>query len=285
MSVLAARTSIIEGSDGVTLAVYDFGGAGDTLVVSHATGFHGRCYLDMIGSFLERFRVVTFDYRGHGSSSEPNTRLRDWSGFADDLRRVCRHVSPDTPVRVFGHSMGGAATVMLAETDPGAVANAVLFEPITPPPLSGLDPESLPIVMGARRRRAVFPDVASAIDNYGSKPPLSAMTPSTLRAYVEFGTRPTDEGVELRCRPDFEGDVFVGAYALDVWSRLEGIPLPCLVLAGADEEAQPSSFAGPVADRLPHAQFRRLEHQTHFGPFSHPDEVADIAAEYLGGAP
>jgi pimeloyl-ACP methyl ester carboxylesterase len=274
-------TSVLEGSDGVSLAVHDFGGSGDTLVVSHATGFHAHCYVDLIDVLRERFHVVGLDYRGHGSSSEPNARPRNWIGFADDLRRVCHHVSPDAPVRVFGHSMGGAATIMVAETDPDMVASAVLFEPITPPPRPDLDPESLPLVIGARRRRAVFPDVATAIDNYGSKPPLSLMTPSTLRAYVEFGTRAIADGVELSCRPDFEGDVFVGAHALDIWSRLDGIQLPCLVLAGADEEGQPSSFAGPVADRLPRAQFRRLEHQTHFGPFSHPAEIAEITDGFL----
>jgi pimeloyl-ACP methyl ester carboxylesterase len=284
VSVQAVSTSVLEGSDGVSLAVYDFGGSGDTLVVSHATGFHAHCYVDLIDVLRERFHVVGLDYRGHGSSSEPNTRLQNWRDFADDLRRVCRHVSPDAPVRVFGHSMGAAAALMVSEREPALIASAVLFEPITPPPAPGLDPESIPLVIGARRRRATFPDRQTAIDNYGSKPPLSLMTPSTLRAYVEFGTRAIADGVELSCRPDFEGDTFVGAHALDVWSRLDAIELTCLVLAGADEEGQPSSFAGPVADRLPQAQFRRLEHQTHFGPFSHPDEVAAIASEFLGGA-
>jgi pimeloyl-ACP methyl ester carboxylesterase len=277
-------TSVLEGSDGVSLAVYDFGGSGDTLVVSHATGFHARCYIEMIDVLRERFHVVGLDYRGHGASSEPLSTPTDWSGFADDLRRVCRHVSPDAPVRVFGHSMGAAAALMVSEREPALISAAVLFEPITPPPAPGLDPESVPLVIGARRRRATFPDRQTAIDNYGSKPPLSLMTPSTLRAYVEFGTRAIADGVELSCRPGFEGDVFAGAHGIDVWTHLPGISLHCLVLAGADEPNQPSSFAHPVADRLPQAQFRRLEHQTHFGPFSHPDEVAAIASEFLGGA-
>lgn len=281
MSIQAVSTSEVAASDGVTLAVHDFGGDGPPLVVSHATGFHAHCYVDMIGRLRESHRVHALDYRGHGASSEPTSTPTDWSGFADDLLVVCRLAGSGAPVSVFGHSMGAAAALMVSDREPGLIRSAVLFEPITPPPAPGLDPESIPLVIGARRRRATFADRESAIENYGSKPPLSLMTPSTLRAYVEFGTRPHEDGITLACRPGFEGDVFAGTHGVDVWGRLPEISLHGLVLAGADEPNQPSSFAGPVADRLPNATFQRLDHQTHFGPFSHPGEVAEITESFL----
>ena len=284
MTPRAASTVEVAGSNGVSLAVHDFGGDGPPLVVSHATGFHAHCYVEMIEVLRERFHVVGLDYRGHGASSEPLSTPTDWSGFADDLQQVCHSAGSGEPVSVFGHSMGAAAALMVSEREPALISAAVLFEPITPPPAPGLDPESVPLVIGARRRRATFADHEAAIENYGSKPPLSLMTPATLRAYVEFGTRADSAGITLACRPEFEGDVFAGAHGIDVWTNLPDISLRCLVLAGADEPNQPSSFAHPVADRLPHATFRRLEHQTHFGPFSHPAEVADITNEYLRSA-
>jgi pimeloyl-ACP methyl ester carboxylesterase len=284
VSIQALSTVEVDASDGVKLAVHDFGGDGPPLVVSHATGFHAHCYVDMIGCLRGSYRVHGLDYRGHGGSSEPRSNLTDWSGFAADLLQVCRSVGAGEPVSVFGHSMGAAAALMVSDQEPGLISSAVLFEPITPPPAPGLDPESIPLVIGARRRRATFPDHQTAIENYGSKPPLSLMTPSTLQAYVEFGTRPHDDGVTLACRPGFEGDVFASAHGIDVWSHLPEISLRCLVLAGADVANQPSSFAGPVANRLPNATFRRLAHQTHFGPFSHPDEIADSTTEFLRSA-
>ncbi len=84
MSIQALSTVEVDASDGVSLAVHDFGGDGPPLVVSHATGFHAHCYVDMIGRLRGSYRVHGLDYRGHGGSSEPNGQTwTDWSGFAD----------------------------------------------------------------------------------------------------------------------------------------------------------------------------------------------------------
>ena len=36
---------LVPSTDGVRIAVHDLGGTGSALLVSHATGFHGRCYI------------------------------------------------------------------------------------------------------------------------------------------------------------------------------------------------------------------------------------------------
>ena len=141
----------------------------------------------------------------------------------------------------------------------------------------------MPIVQGALRRRRTFPTFDEAFDNYRSKPPLAWMTESALRDYVDHGFRPAvDERgepvVELRCAPELEAGIFLTARDNGVWAVLPEIETPCVVISGRIEEAQPSAQTRTIADRLPCAEYVQLDHQTHFGPFSHPGEVAQLIA-------
>ena len=53
--------------DGVRLATRDFGGQGPALVLMHGAG-SDQGALEQVARLLTGFRVVTFDFRGHGQS-------------------------------------------------------------------------------------------------------------------------------------------------------------------------------------------------------------------------
>jgi pimeloyl-ACP methyl ester carboxylesterase len=153
----------------------------------------------------------------------------------------------------------------------------VLFEPIVYPAPEAIDPESFPLVIGARRRRRTFESFDAAFQNYAGKPPLAWFDPEVLTLYVDHGFRPApDGGVELCCEPEFEAATFAGSITNGVWDLLPEIQVPVLVLAGVDEPDQPSRIAPIIAERLPNGTFSSLPHMTHFGPFTHVDEIADL---------
>ena len=177
----------------------------------------------------------------------------------------------------FGHSMGAATLLMAAVRDPQQFARLVLFEPIAAPFDDTVDPETIPLVVGARRRRRRFRSFDEAYANFASKPPLNLMTPDSLRAYVDHGLRPMPEGdVELCCSPEIEAATFAASRHNGVWAMLPEITVPTVVVAGMIEAGQPSALAEAIADRLPNGSFVAVPHQTHFGPFSHPAEVAAL---------
>lgn len=276
---------LLSSSDGVAVAVHDLGGAGASLLFSHATGFHAHCYAPLADALAGDFHSHGLDFRGHGSSSQPagwHGEPVDWRGCGDDAVLAAEVIAPGGGIVGVGHSMGGAALLMAAARRPDLFARLVLFEPIaSPPPVQPIDPGSLPIVQGARRRRARFESLTAARENFRSKPPLSLFEPAALQAYVEHGLRPVDPddpaaGVELCCTPRFEVATFEGSFTNGVWDLLPAIETPALVIAGVIEGDQPSRFAAGVADRLPVGRYLELPHMTHFGPFTHIAEIADI---------
>ncbi len=271
----------VHSADGVEIAVHDLGGMGPELLFSHATGFHGRCYLPVAHALRDRFHSVALDYRGHGDTALPHGHLVEWDKYGDDAMAVAR--SLDTPVLAFGHSMGGASLLMAAHRDPTLFSRLVLFEPIVMPP-EGLrgDGSPSPMVTGARRRRSTFASIDAAIANYASKPPLMSFTPAALDAYVRFGFRPDAHGhVHIKCRPETEAATFETSGAHDTWDVLPEITIAVLVVAGVVEPMQPSSIAALVADRLANATYLQLDDLDHFGPMTHPDRVAELIADFL----
>lgn len=277
----------VTSNDGVSIAVHELAGSSDLppLLISHATGFHAHCYVPIARALGDRFHCLALDYHGHGESAPVPDWTVDWSHFGDDALAVAEAIAPDGGLTGFGHSMGGAALLMAAHRRPELFDRLVLFEPIAhPPPESDLSEQELrqlPIVSGAIRRRARFGSFQEAYENYRGKPPLSLMVDEVLHNYVDYGFRSiVDEhdqpAIELRCMPEVEAGIFMTARDNGVWAMLPAIDTPTLVIGGRVEELQPSAGTRPIADELPHAEYLLLDHQTHFGPFSHPHEVAAL---------
>lgn len=269
----------VPSSDGVEVAVHDFGGPVDApvVLVAHATGFHARCYEPFARALAGPMHPWALDFRGHGETPAPPDWSVDWLRFGDDALAATRAVAPHGGVVGVGHSMGGAALLMAAHRAPELFDRLVLFEPIVIPDTEPVvDMEQHPIVIGARRRRRTFTSVDDAVANYRTKPPLSLMREDVLRSYVEHGFRPGADGIELVCSESIEAGIFLTSHLNGVWELLPGITIPTTVVSGIIDERQPSGRCRAIADRLPDATFVLLEDQTHLGPFSHPETFAHL---------
>lgn len=290
----------IRAADGVEIATYHFGGDGPPLMLAHATGFHGRCWLPLATTLTDRFSVWAVDHRGHGASGkDPRGVYDDWTVFVDDLLLVVDNLGGGTWSAV-GHSMGGAVLLMAETRRPGTFAGLCCYEPVVLPPgllaeareaapPGAAPPGSRPTGGGqslmsdlARRRRPVFESKAAARANYASKPPFSTFDPAALDAYVEYGFVDCDEGVTLACAREDEASVYEGAATSDCWERLGEVRVPVTVLGGQVPSDPVGRLVEDVARRIPRGAALRVEGVGHFGPFEAPGRVAELAAEGLG---
>jgi pimeloyl-ACP methyl ester carboxylesterase len=282
----------IPSTDGVEVAVHDLGGTGRTLLLSHATGFHGHCYVPIARALADSVHSYALDYRGHGLTDVNDSWSTDWQAYGDDVTAVARALrerSPEQPLIAFGHSMGGAGLLMAAHRDPSLFDVIIAFEPIvfphTPSDLPA-DPEASPLVQGARRRRARFASLEEAIANYSAKPPIGTFTPEAIRLYVEHGLRPEDEGnqdggVVLRCAPDHEARTYVGGGQHATFAVLPEIATRVIVVAGRADLPGPATIAPLIAEQLPNVEFIQSEEWDHFAPMVVPEEMADLIAAHL----
>ena len=268
-------------SNHVSVAVHEFGGAGRPLLFSHATGFHGYCYLPIADHLDDRFTSYALDYRGHGSTPLDEGWSGDWERYGDDAVAAATAIAPDGGLIGFGHSMGATALLMAAHRNPGLFDLVIGFEPIVfPEPYeTGRGPDDPPpIIENARRRRRSFDSFEQAIDNYASKPPFQFVDPDVLRLYVAHGFRSAPEGVRLVCDPEHEATTFVGGAQHRTWDVLPEIGTSVVVIGGGGADG-PALVSEAISRELPNARYIHQPDSTHFGPLVDPAGTAALIAE------
>ncbi|MGH9230495.1 MAG: alpha/beta fold hydrolase [Acidimicrobiales bacterium] len=268
----------VPSTDGVTLALIDLGGDGPPLLFCHPTGFHGMIWAPVAAHLAEVAHGWALDFRGHGDSTTPASMDFAWARMVDDVLAVIHHLGA-SDVKAVGHSMGGAALLLAELRRPGTFAGLWLYEPIALPRSEGRS-ASNPIAATARRRRPWFPDREAAYTNFAAKPPLDALDPAALRAYVDHGLRPRhpddgDDAVELKCSPEVEARVFENGASAGAFDRLGDVRVAVTVAAGGDGGGGPAQVAPLIADALPQGRLARFPHLTHFGPLEDPAGIAD----------
>ncbi|MGH2627019.1 MAG: alpha/beta fold hydrolase, partial [Anaerolineales bacterium] len=114
-------------ANGVDLAVFEWPGDGVPVFLAHATGFHARCW-DQVVANLPGRRCFAIDMRGHGRSAKPEPPY-DWHRFGEDVAAVARQFGADRWIAA-GHSKGGHAITHAAALEPGIFGALLLLDPV-----------------------------------------------------------------------------------------------------------------------------------------------------------
>jgi len=111
---------------------YEDHGSGKPVVLIHGYPLSGRSWEQQTLALLrEGYRVVTYDRRGFGKSSQPTTGY-DYDTFAEDLHKLITKLDL-RDVTLVGFSMGGGEVARYIGTyGTGRVSKAAIISGITP---------------------------------------------------------------------------------------------------------------------------------------------------------
>ncbi len=278
----------------VELQLYEWPGEGPAVFFAHATGFHARCW-DQVVSHLPGRHVYALDMRGHGLSDKPEPPY-PWSNFGLDVAAVVRHLGLSEAIGV-GHSKGGHAVTAAAGAEPKAFSALLLVDPVIQSPASYADRPAEP--QGehfAARRRDRWASPEEMFERFKDRPPFSLWQPEVLIDYCRYGLvpAPDGEGFVLACPPRIEAAVYAGAGGTDIHAAIERIEVPVRILRARPRGETPYAAdmsASPTDPELA-KYFRNVEdvplpHLTHFIPMQEPALVARHVEEMiaLGTAP
>ncbi|MBV9794312.1 MAG: alpha/beta hydrolase [Actinobacteria bacterium] len=276
MSVITVGT---ENSGPINL-YYEDHGSGTPVVLIHGYPLSGRAWDKQVIPLLAAgHRVITYDRRGAGGSSQPATGY-DWDTLAADLNVVINTLDLDQ-VALVGHSMGtGEVTRYLGTFGSDRVDRAVLIGPI-PPYLSQApdNPEGVPANLfdGFRQQAAADPPawLKGFLDNFYNIDQFG-------------GNRVSDEAY----RASFNVAVAMSAigtcdeiatWQADFRSDLPKINVPVLVIQGDADRILPFEKTGK---RLPalisDCELVVIEDGPHAIPWTHTDQVNAAVLGFLG---
>ncbi len=113
---------------GVDYAVTEWGDASDPLLVYlHGFADCGATFQFVVDELARDWFVVAPDWRGFGLT-RVDAEAFWFPDYLADLDRLLQHYSPDAPVRLVGHSMGGNVAGLYAGARPERVAAFVNLE-------------------------------------------------------------------------------------------------------------------------------------------------------------
>jgi non-heme chloroperoxidase len=258
---------------------YEDHGAGRPIVLIHGYPLDGNSWERQERVLLTHgCRVITYDRRGFGRSSQPTTGY-DYDTFAADLNTLLEHLNLNDIV-LGGFSMGsGEVTRYLAKYGSARVRKAALFGVIPPFLLKTDDnPEGVD--------KSVFEGIKTAIvaDRYAY---FQEFFKSFYNVDVLGGTKISERALEASFKVAVGASPYATYACVDTWLTdfrpdLPKIDVPTLVVHGTADRILPYDV---TAKRLPglitNVRLVAVEGGPHNIGWTHPDEVNTALLEFI----
>lgn len=237
----------------------------DLIVLVHGSLDRSAGLLKLSRRLDERFHVVRYDRRGYGRS-RPHPGPFGVDEQVVDLGDVIDAVPARARCIVVGHSYGGNVALALADRRPGLVDAVVTYEaPLSWLPwwggsagASAMEARDDPEEAAERFMRRLIGD-----DRWVRLPT------GTRKARRAEGPAMLGELADLRARQPWDPG---------------RIAVPVLVMYGEHGRPHHRRGAERLAQMLPDARLEMVPDAHHFGPNTHPDDVAARIVRFIDGS-
>ncbi|MHC3469405.1 alpha/beta fold hydrolase [Streptomyces sp. 7R007] len=267
-----------ENSNSIEL-YYEDHGSGRPVVLIHGYPLNGHSWEKQERVLLESgYRVITYDRRGFGQSSQPTIGY-DYDTFAADLKALLDHLDV-RDVALVGFSMGtGEVTRYLSRYGSERVSKAALLGAIPPFLLKTEDnPEGVDASVFEGIKAAVLKDrpayFKDFLDNF-------------YNVDMYAGTRISDQAWQNSFNVAVAASAWAAYACVDTWltdfrADLPKIDVPTLLVHGDADRILPYEN---TAKRLPglikDLTFVTVEGGPHNIAWTHPEEVNKALLEFL----
>ncbi|QNS02203.1 alpha/beta fold hydrolase [Streptomyces xanthii] len=259
---------------------YEDQGAGQPVVLIHGFPLDGHSWERQTAALLDAgHRVITYDRRGFGQSSQPATGY-DYDTFAGDLNTVMETLDLHDAVLV-GFSMGTGEVARYVSTyGTDRVAKVAFLASLEPCLLKSDDnPDGV-------APKEFFDGVVAAVkaDRYAY---YTAFFNDFYNLDENLGTRISEEAVRNSWDTAARGGSFAASAAPATWytdfrADIPAVDVPALILHGTADRILPAEgTARPFHKALPAADYAEIEGAPHGLLWTHAEEVNSALLAFL----
>ncbi|MFJ5206815.1 alpha/beta fold hydrolase [Streptomyces nigra] len=259
---------------------YEDHGSGQTVVLIHGFPLDGHSWERQTSALLDAgYRVITYDRRGFGRSSQPTTGY-DYDTFAADLNTVMETLDVRDAVLV-GFSMGtGEVARYISTYGSDRVAKAAFLASLEPCLLKMADnPDGV-------APQDFFDGVVAAVkaDRFAY---YTAFFQDFYNLDENLGTRISEEAVRNSWNVAASGGAFAAAAAPSTWytdfrADIPAIDVPALILHGTADRILPADgTARRFHKALPSADYVEIDGAPHGLLWTHAEEVNAALLTFL----
>jgi 3-oxoadipate enol-lactonase len=237
---------------------YTVAGPGDApvVVLSNSLGATRAMWDPQVPGLAERYRVVTYDTRGHGDSPAPAGPYT-LDDLTDDLVALLDEVGARR-AHVAGLSLGGMIAMRLAVREPDRLDRlALLCTSAKPDPQPFLD-------RAATVRAGGTAPLAPAVASRWLTPAYAAEHPDLVARLEAMIAGADDEGYANCCEV---------VASVDLRAGLGRITAPTLVVAGSQDQALPPAHQQQIAEAISGAELITVDPGAHLANLEQPLQV------------
>jgi 3-oxoadipate enol-lactonase len=257
--------------NGAEIYFEEHGAGPETIVFAHVLLLSGRVFDPQVKALQDRFRCITFDFRGQGQSQvtdsgyDIDTLTADAAGIIEALQCA--------PCHFVGLSMGGFAGLRLAIRRPALLKSLVLLA-------SWADPE---LKQDVRRYRLM----AFIARWFGTKVVVDRVMPMMFGEKFLNDPARTKEREEWRARLIANDRIGV-TRAVEgmmtrqgVYDQLDKITIPTLIVVGAQDAMCPPAQAERMHAGIPGSKLVMIPGAGHMSTIEEPAAVNRALEEFL----
>ncbi len=267
-----------ENSTSITL-YYEDHGSGQPVVLIHGYPLSSSSWEKQLPVLLANgYRVIAYDRRGFGKSSQPTTGY-DYDTFAEDLRKLVTHLKL-RDFTLVGFSMGGGEVARyIGKYGSKDVSKAVIIGGIPPYLLKRDDnPEGVD--------GAVFEGIQKAVaaDRYAF---FTEFFKNFYNADVNLGKRVSEQAIQASWNTAAISSATASLACVPTWHEdfrndVAKIDIPTLVIHGDADRIVPFSAAGQRTAKLINgAELVVIKDGPHNVAWTHADEVNAELVKFL----
>jgi non-heme chloroperoxidase len=250
---------------------YEDHGSGNPVILIHGYPLSGASWEKQLTDLLNAgYRVITYDRRGFGRSSQPADGYR-YDVFAEDLRQLISHLKV-TDITLIGFSMGGGEVARyMGKYGSVGIRKAVIIGGIPPYLLKTADnPEGVD--------GSVFEGIRNTVsaDRYAF---FTDFFKNFYNTDVLLGKRISEQAVQASWNIAAGASPVACAACVPTWHEdfrkdIERIDVPTLVLHGDADRIVPIEASGQrTAKMVKEAKFVPLKDGPHAVNWTHAEEV------------
>ena len=237
------------------------------VVLSNSLGATRGMWDPQVPALAERYRVVTYDTRGHGESSSPAGPY-SLDDLVDDVLALLDRLGVRR-AHVAGLSLGGMMALRLAAREPARVDRLVALATSAKP-----DPQGFLDRAAAARSGGTAPLAPTVVSRWLT-PAYAAEHPDLVARLEAMIVAAADEGYALCCE-------VVAAVALR--EDLGRITAPTLVVSGAEDPALPPPHQQAIAEGIAGASLVSVSPGAHLPNLEQPLEVTGALLGHFDAA-
>ncbi|MCS6940802.1 MAG: alpha/beta fold hydrolase [Roseiflexaceae bacterium] len=257
--------------NGATIYYEEHGTGPETIVFAHGLLWSGRMFDHQVNALKDRYRCITFDFRGQGQS-EVTASGYDMDTLAEDAAALIEALRA-APCHFVGLSMGGFVGMRLAIRRPELIRSLILLE-------TSADPEPRENVGRYRLLNFIARWLGLRLVADQVMPIMFGKT---------FLTDPNRVQERAMWRERMIANHRVGISRAvqgvierqGVYDQIDRITAPTLIIVGAQDAATPPDKSRRIFERIPNAALIVIPGAGHTSTVEAPEAVTMVIRRFL----